>query len=159
MVAGSGLDFETAPGHSITVRATDAGGLSLDQVLDISVNDVAEATLDLDGDGQVNALTDGLIALGDLFGAPLSQLAGLAEPGSPGSDTLVLGDLLDQARAEIFDVDGDGTTDALTDGLMILGHLFGAPQDQVAAFAQPGAIRTDPAEIAAFLDSFVPVEA
>ncbi|MDF1734200.1 MAG: hypothetical protein P1U37_02870 [Minwuia sp.] len=159
VVAGGGLDFETAPGHSITVRATDTGGLSLDQVLDITVNDVAEATLDLDGDGQVNALTDGLIALGDLFGAPLSQLAGLAEPGSPGTDTLVLGDLLDQARAEIFDVDGDGNADALTDGLMILGHLFGAPPDQVAAFAQPGALRSDPAEIAQFLDSFVPVEA
>ncbi|MDF1721638.1 MAG: hypothetical protein P1U65_13260, partial [Minwuia sp.] len=163
VVAGGGLDFETTASHAVTVRATDTGGLSLDQVLNIGINDVVEATLDLDGDGRVNALTDGMIALGDLFGAPLSQLVTFAEPDSPGTDFQFLEDRLRDARAEIFDVDGDGVTnvlkDALTDGLMILGHLFGAPADQVAGFAAPDATRTDPAEIAAFLDSFIPVDA
>ncbi len=159
VVAGGGLDFETAAAHAITVRGTDTGGLNLDQVLNISVTDVAEATLDLDGDGQVNALTDGLIALGDLFNAPLSQLTALAAPGSPGTDGQVLTALLNAARGEAFDVDGNGTADALTDGLMILSHLFGAPADQVAGFAAPDATRTDPIGIAAFLDALVPVDA
>lgn len=159
VVAGGGLDFETAQSHAITLRATDTDGLSLDQVLNININDIAEATLDLDGDGQVNALTDGLIALGELFNAPLSQLTALAAPGSPGVDGSVLSGALDAARAEIFDVDDNGTADALTDGLMILSHLFAAPADQVAGFAAPDAARADPQNITAFLDNFIPADA
>ena len=37
------LDFETATSHNITVRSTDAGGLSFDKVLTITVTDVNEA--------------------------------------------------------------------------------------------------------------------
>ncbi|MBK8458531.1 MAG: tandem-95 repeat protein [Phyllobacteriaceae bacterium] len=34
------LDFEQAAAHSVTVRVTDAGGLSVDQVLSVTVNDI-----------------------------------------------------------------------------------------------------------------------
>jgi hypothetical protein len=38
------LDFETKPGYSVTVRVTDAGGLTFDQAFVITVNDLPEPT-------------------------------------------------------------------------------------------------------------------
>ncbi|MCP4967703.1 MAG: cadherin repeat domain-containing protein, partial [bacterium] len=40
---GSLLDFETATSHNITVRVTDSGGLTYDEVVTISVTDVNDA--------------------------------------------------------------------------------------------------------------------
>lgn len=42
VVAGA-LDYETATSHNITIRFTDAGGLSYDEVFAITVTDVSEA--------------------------------------------------------------------------------------------------------------------
>ncbi|WP_210484611.1 cadherin domain-containing protein [Microvirga antarctica] len=39
---GTKIDYEQATSHHVTVRVTDGGGLSLDQVLTIAVSDVAE---------------------------------------------------------------------------------------------------------------------
>ena len=44
---GAPLDFETATSHSVTVRATDAGGLMFDKTFTISVNNVNEAPANL----------------------------------------------------------------------------------------------------------------
>lgn len=109
------------------------------------------ATFDLDGDGRADALTDGLIALGAMFGAPASQLAAFAAAGSPGNDPAVLEQTLINARARLFDVDGNGRVDALTDGLMILGFLFGAPVTQLVGFAASDATRTNTVDIGSFL--------
>ena len=37
-----GLDFESAASHEVTIRVTDSGGLSFDQLFTITVNDVNE---------------------------------------------------------------------------------------------------------------------
>ncbi len=47
VAAGPQLDFETGPSHSITVRAIDAGGLSIDVSLPIAVTDVSEPPTDI----------------------------------------------------------------------------------------------------------------
>lgn len=47
VAAGPQLDFETGPTHSITVRAIDAGGLSVDVSLPIAVTDVSEPPTDI----------------------------------------------------------------------------------------------------------------
>ncbi|MDF1720845.1 MAG: VWA domain-containing protein [Minwuia sp.] len=154
VVAGDGvLDFETAQSHQILVEAIDSQGLSFADLLTIDVTDVAEATLDLDGDGAQNALSDGLIALGRMFGAPVEQLSGFAVPGSPGADPAELAVRLQEAESGFFDVDGDGVQNALSDGLIILGHLFGAPASQLAGFANPDGLRTSPEDIGSFLDA------
>ena len=51
VAAGPQLDFETAPTHSITVRAIDAGGLSVDVSLPIAVTDVSETPTGIQLDG------------------------------------------------------------------------------------------------------------
>ncbi|MDF1734251.1 MAG: VWA domain-containing protein [Minwuia sp.] len=154
VVAGDdALDFETAQSHQIRVEARDGGGLTFEDVLTVDVTDVAEATLDLDGDGNLNALSDGLIALGRMFGAPVQQLSGFAAAGSPGADPAELELRLQEAEAGFFDVDGDGVQNALSDGLIILGRLFGAPASQLASFANPDGLRTTPEDISGFLDA------
>lgn len=156
VVAGDGLlDAGQAATHQVAVQARDPGGLSVSEQFTIDVRDVLDtATLDLDGNGSSDALTDGLIALGHAFGAPIGQLTVLAANGSPGRDAATLDAALDQARADFLDVDGDGTVNALSDGLMVLGFLFGAPASQLAGFANPAGDRTTPQSINDFLETF-----
>ena len=81
--------------------------------------------LDIDGNGETDALTDGLLTLRHMFG-----LRG---------DTLVAGVVASDAKyfmpddieerinnlGDRLDIDGNGEVDALTDGLLILRYLFG----------------------------------
>ena len=54
-----------------------------------------------------------------------------------------------------LDIDDNGIADALTDGIIIVRYLFGLRGDSLIQDAiGPGATRTDPVEIAAFLDQF-----
>ena len=153
---GQLLDFETTETHTIGLLIESNTGAEVTRQIQVQLNDVVEADLDLDGNGRADALTDGLIALGDMFGAPTSQLASFAASGSPGRDATVLGQRLGEATTTFFDVDGNGRTDALTDGLMILGFLFGAPNSQLATFAASDATRTSAEDIGTFLNNFLP---
>ncbi len=94
-----------------------------------STSSFASFDLDVDDNGDTDALTDGLLVLRHMFG-----LSG---------DTLVLGAVGSEAArsepdeieshltaaGEKLDVDGDGGVDALTDGLLILRDLFGLSGD------------------------------
>ena len=56
-----------------------------------------------------------------------------------------------------LDVDGNGTSDALSDGLMIIRYLFGLRgQALIAGAVGAGATRTTAAEIEAYLQSLLP---
>ncbi len=41
------LDFETKPAYSVTVRVTDSGGLTYDETLTVTVNDLNETPIDI----------------------------------------------------------------------------------------------------------------
>ena len=81
--------------------------------------------LDLDGDGEVDALTDGLLLLRRLFGFSAQAL----DPGAVDMDCTrcdapsIEGYIADNLA--LFDVDDDGEFEALTDGLLALRGLFG----------------------------------
>ena len=47
VVAGGGLNFEAATSHNVTVRVTDAGGLTYDEAFTISVTNVNEVPTDI----------------------------------------------------------------------------------------------------------------
>jgi hypothetical protein len=85
---------------------------------------VLPATWDFDGNGQADALTDGLILLRYLFGVSGSSLTdGVMSPNS----TMIPSEVevaVEKAQV-IADVDGDGNVDALTDGLILLRYMFG----------------------------------
>ncbi len=86
---------------------------------------VQNRTLDIDGDGEIRPLTDGLLVLRYLFGfrgETLTQgLIGLAA-------TRTAATAIEQHLAglgDALDIDDDGESRPLTDGLLVLRYLFG----------------------------------
>ena len=100
----------------------DMDGVSaLDEFL---AGTIPAGSLDIDGNGQYDALTDGLLLLRGMFllsGDSLISDAVASDAVYKTSDEVasridMLGDLVD--------IDGNGSVDALTDGLVILRYLF-----------------------------------
>jgi hypothetical protein len=140
---------------------------------------IIETNLDVFGDGESGALTDGVLIVRYLFGATGAQLTdGLLETGLQLTDgVLAKGTqltstytlrtdpdeiiaFLEPARTTMLDVDANGETTALTDGVLIVQYLFGVTGTQLTDGALgTGALRTDPVEIIAFLDGFLPAAA
>ena len=80
---------------------------------------------DIDIDGETAALTDGLLVLRHLFGFEGTTLTGGAVTGTATrSDASTITSYLDTNEGHV-DIDGNGSTEALTDGLLILRYLFG----------------------------------
>ncbi|MEE9351199.1 MAG: PKD domain-containing protein, partial [Thiotrichaceae bacterium] len=117
-----------------------------------------EFKLDIDGDGQVEPLTDGLLVLRYLFGftsdtliegATQTTCTRCAAPEiqsyiSSGVDSLLL------------DIDADGTVAPLTDGLLILRYLFGfSGSTLISQAVQQEGSRTEADEIEAYLATLV----
>jgi hypothetical protein len=85
----------------------------------------AFAVLDVDANGAVQALTDGLLVLRRMFGLSGTALTGSAlGAGCTRCDSAAIVAYLDTITAQL-DVDGNGSRTALTDGLLVLRHLFG----------------------------------
>ena len=82
-------------------------------------------SIDIDGNGQYDALTDGLLLLRGMFGLTGSALV----DGAVASDALYTSEEEIKGRIDMLgdfiDIDDNGTNDALTDGLVILRYLFG----------------------------------
>ena len=111
-------------------------------------------SLDIDGDGQATALTDGLLIIRYLFGFSGTALVA----GALGSDAAVttadaIVARLDSRKAA-FDIDGDGSTLPLTDGLLIIRYLFGFQGSALVAGAVgDSAVRTDATTLIDLLDA------
>ena len=80
---------------------------------------------DIDVDGDTTALTDGLLVLRHLFGFAGTTLTdGALASSAARSDGETIVSYLNN-NTENLDIDGDGSTTALTDGLLLLRYLFG----------------------------------
>ena len=79
---------------------------------------------DFDQNGDVDALTDGLLLLRYAFGIRGSALTAGAISADSSSSSQQVEDYLN-AASPILDIDGNGSIDALTDGLLLLRYLFG----------------------------------
>ena len=81
--------------------------------------------LDIDDDGKTDALTDGLLAIRYMFGLSDTPLiTGVVGQDALRATSLGIEDYLNENRSTL-DIDGNGDTSALTDGLLILRNLFG----------------------------------
>ena len=95
----------------------------------------ADFSFDIDGDGETEALTDGLLVLRYLFGFSGTTLSEGAVSSSAGrADAGDISAYLSTNLAQL-DVDGDGETGALTDGLLLLRYLFGFRDETLIAGA------------------------
>ena len=120
-------------------------------------------SLDVDGNGTVGLLTDGLLLVRYLIGtrgAALTNLA-LAADAHEDRDTHqeIAAYLQGLVDGDVLDVDGNGTVGLLTDGLLTVRYLIGARGSALTEGAAAGDAREDRdthEEITAYLDSLMP---
>ncbi|MEK9985633.1 MAG: Ig-like domain-containing protein, partial [Opitutae bacterium] len=91
----------------------------------VRAEDLGELSLDLDKDGEVRPLTDGLLLLRSLFGFEgQSLVTGAVDPQAEVQDPqLITQEIV--ALNPYLDIDQDGLVRPLSDGLLILRALFG----------------------------------
>jgi hypothetical protein len=115
------------------------------------------ATWDFDGNGSADALTDGLLLVRYAFGLRGDKLVGddvVAEDST--LTTQEIEAKVTEAQ-EIADIDGDGSVDALSDGLLLLRHLFGFDGESlVKGVVHPDGTRQTAEEITAYMNGFMP---
>jgi hypothetical protein len=118
---------------------------------------IPAGSLDIDGNGQYDALTDGLLLLRGMFGLDGSAL--VAE--TIASDAVYRESVDIEARittlGDLADIDGNGDIDALTDGLLTLRYLFGLRGDTLINGVVAGnSTRKTAEEIEAHLETLMP---
>ena len=117
---------------------------------------IPSGSVDLDGNDNYDALTDGLLLLRGMFGLDGDALI----TGTVASDaTYKLAEDIETRIAnlgDLADIDGNGEIDALTDGLLTLRYLFGLEGETlVAGVVADDATRTT-SEIEAHLKMLMP---
>ena len=115
------------------------------------------AGFDFDKNGAADALTDGLLFLRYLFDLTGDALLDSAVgPNETATDDEIVENL--RIAVKTFgDIDGNGTVDALTDGLLLLRYLFDLTGDALidSAVAE-NAVRTTAEQIISFIEKNIP---
>jgi len=130
------------------------GVTALDEFL---AGTIPSGSLDIDGNEKYDALTDGLLLLRGMFGLDGSALI----TGTVASDATYTESVDIESRiatlGDLADIDGNGTVDALTDGLLTLRYLFGLQGDTLINGVVAGdATRKTAEEIEAHLETLMP---
>jgi hypothetical protein len=130
----------------------DADGISA--VEEFSAGTLPIGSLDIDGNGQYDGLTDGLLILRYMFGFSGEQLiSGTLAPDALYSSASAIETRL-EGLGGFIDIDGNNQVDALTDGLLILRYLLDLHEDVlINNVLSTDATRVDPAEIEAYLET------
>ena len=147
-----GLDPNDA--FDATSDQDNDGVTALDEFL---AGTIPSGSLDIDGNENYDALTDGLLLLRGMFGldggalvtGTIAHDAAYTESVDIESRIATLGDLAD--------IDGNGQIDALTDGLLTLRYLFGLQGDTlINGVVASDATRKTAEEIEAHLETLMP---
>lgn len=113
---------------------------------------------DIDDNGQADALTDGLMFLRYAFGlSGDSLLKGLISSDSVHTTPAIIESELAIVFAESGDIDGNGSVDALTDGLLLLRYLFGLSGNSLTAgVLGTGATLSESSDLEAYMSGLMP---
>ena len=141
------------PSDATSDRDND-GVTALDEFL---AGTIPSGSIDLDGNENYDALTDGLLLLRGMFGLDGSALI----TGTIASDATYTESVDIESRIEtlgdLADIDGNGDIDALTDGLLTLRYLFGLQgATLINGVVAVDATRTTAEEIEAHLQTLMP---
>ena len=161
-------DDDAEPAESVWVRFRDDASHPLPEGhadatpdnLKIDIAETLSGSLDVDGNGEVGLLTDGLLLVRYLIGARgLALTAGaLAVDASEDRNEPeeIAAYLQGLEEGGVLDVDGNGEVGLLTDGLLLVRYLIGARGLALTAGAlavDASEDRNEPGEIVAYLDS------
>ena len=115
-------------------------------------------SFDVDENNEAQALTDGLLVIRHLFGFGGDSLGAGAIGGEAGRATSgAISSYLADANTEL-DIDGDGESKALTDGLLLIRYLFGFTGDSLISGAiGNGAERDTAEEVEAYIEARLPL--
>ena len=120
-------------GNKLTSKAiSDEATRTTQEIHDFIQGAIDDKTLDVDGDGSVTALGDGLMVIRKLFGTAFDGdvLTNKAISSEATRTSQEIHDFIQGAiDNKTLDVDGDGEVTALGDGLMIIRKLFGSAFD------------------------------
>jgi hypothetical protein len=118
---------------------------------------VVGSNWDFDGNGSADALTDGLLLVRYAFGLRGDKLVG--DDVVADDSTLTAQEIeakITEAQ-DIADIDGNGTVDPLSDGLLLLRHLFGfSGESLVKGVVHPDGSRQSAEEITSYMNGFMP---
>jgi hypothetical protein len=114
------------------------------------------ATLDIDGNGVLQPLSDGLLVLRKLFGfTGATLIGGAVGNGCTRCDATAIEAYIN-GLGLVLDLDGNTTLGALTDGLLVLRYLFGFTGGTLTTGAVGGGCsRCDAATIEPYLQGLV----
>jgi ELWxxDGT repeat protein len=126
-----------------------------------TVLQVRNHSLDVDGNGAADALTDGILILRYLFDRTGAwNYSDTLGTGATRTTRTVIRGAMEAISTSGLDVDGNGAADALTDGILILRYLFDpGGQWNYSDALGAGATRTTRDAIRAFLDQYNPAMA
>ena len=131
--------------------------LDNDNLHDGSLTVAAPRNIDIDGSGTADALTDGVLIVRHLFGfSSDSLIRGAVAANATRTSSQAIQAYISQIESSL-DIDRNGIADALTDGVLIVRHLFGFSGDALIADAIAGnATRTSAVEIADAISDLLP---
>ena len=113
---------------------------------------------DIDNDGRADALTDGLLFLRYAFGLTGEPLiSGVIANDAQYTTASDIEQELATIYASSGDIDGNGSVDALTDGLLLLRYLFGLDGNTLTeGVLGSGATLTDSAALETYMATLMP---
>ncbi len=116
------LDALTSTAINFSDITTAAGYQFDSQSFTLELSET-ESTWDFDGNGNADALTDGLIMMRYSFGLRGDSMTDNAMSEDSQMSVAQVEERLSSSM-KIADIDDDGKVDALTDGLLLIRHLF-----------------------------------
>jgi hypothetical protein len=153
---GAALPCGIAAGSPMSAHAARSLDVTRFQVAAYFGGLPSAANLDLDGNGTVTALTDGMLLVRALFGLTGATLTDDALGAGATRSTAADIEAFVGGAGAAFDVDGNGTSTALTDGVLVMRFLFGFSGDALVAGAiGEGATRSSAQAITGHLDPLV----
>ncbi len=154
------LDKATQGSYTITISSTDSSSptaVTISKDFIITVTEEKTFSLDVDGNGTINAPNDGLIIFKYLLNSNANNLHTTIASDTPNGrkTTPQLKAYLDDAGT-ILDVDGNGTINAPNDGLIIFKYLLNSNANNLhttIASDAPDSKKTTP-QLKAYLDLY-----
>ncbi len=151
IIAQDGLISAQSLGTT-TISATREGGRNYNDISDSALLEVVvRFTLDIDGDGSKLTTTDGILIIRYLTSTNTFTTTGATTTDAVMDAQAIKNSLAAAYQGNILDVDGDGTTEASSDGMLIMRYL--ADQENLNVGGLVGSSPTrSPEEIREYLE-------